>query len=99
MKLIIRNTDKIIPAMQGKKDGRYSLYNVRENEDFYDFEFTDNVNHQYVHFKLKRNGEWNTQERVWIYKFSDSPRSVTANWFAMCGNAEWILNKLIEEKP
>ena len=99
MKLTIKNTDKIIPSMQGKGNGRYSLYNVRESEDFYDFEFTDNQKHTFVHFKLNRRGEWNMTERVWIYKFLDSPRSITANWFAICGNAEWILNKLIEEKP
>mgnify|MGYP003330471199 FL=1 len=98
MRLIIKNTDKIVPLMQGKMEGRYSLYNVRESEDFYDFEFTDNQLHTFVHFKLNRNGEWNIDTRVWTYKFLGSPRYVTASWLGMSDNACWVLYKLLEEK-
>ena len=97
MRLTINNTGKILALMQGKIDGRYSLYNVRETDEFYDFEFTDNQKHIFVHFKLNRNGEWNIDTGVWTYKFSDSPRCITADWFADSDNACWALYKLLEE--
>ena len=99
MKLTIKKGYRSRNMFQGLVKGRYNMLEFIEGEDIYKFTFTDTHIPRVVVICLQRNGQWNDTERVWTYKFLDSPRSITADWFADSDNACWVLYKLLEEKP